>query len=357
MQAEKEIADTSEQEELYEHYRYIVDKGQSPLRIDKYLMNHIANTSRNRLQNACDAGCILVNGKPVKSNYKIRPLDDIQIVLPEPVREHELVPQDIPLNLLYEDEELVIVNKPAGMVVHPAYGNYKGTLMNALVYHFENLPRHPQLMHRPGLVHRIDKNTTGLLVIAKTDLAMNQLAKEFFERTIERHYLALVWGDFKEDEGTITGHIGRNLKDRKVMYVFPDGTHGKHAVTHYKVIERFGYVSLVQCKLETGRTHQIRVHMQYAGHPVFNDAEYGGNRILKGTTFTKYKQFVENCFSILGSARQALHAATLGFIHPKTQERMFFEAPLPNDMKDVLEKWRKYSNRIQLPEEEETEEG
>jgi 23S rRNA pseudouridine1911/1915/1917 synthase len=336
---EKEV---SEQEELYEHYHFSVDKGQSPLRIDKFLMNHVGNTSRNRIQNACDADCILVNGKAVKSNYKVKPGDEVQIVLPEPVREIELIPQNIPIDIVYEDDDLIIVNKRAGMVVHPAYGNYKDTLMNALVYHFENLPQHKGNVHRnrPGLVHRIDKNTSGLLVIAKTEIAMAQLAKEFYERTIERTYLALVWGDFKEDAGTVTGNIGRNLKDRKVMDVFPDGAHGKHAVTHYKVVERFGYVTLIECKLETGRTHQIRVHMKYASHPLFNDAEYGGDRILKGTTFTKYKQFIENCFELM--PRQALHALTLGFIHPVSQKRMSFESKLPPDFESVLEKWRNY---------------
>jgi 23S rRNA pseudouridine1911/1915/1917 synthase len=336
---EKEV---SEQEELYEHYHFSVDKGQSPLRIDKFLMNHVGNTSRNRIQNACDADCILVNGKAVKSNYKVKPGDEVQIVLPEPVREIELIPQNIPIDIVYEDDDLIIVNKRAGMVVHPAYGNYKDTLMNALVYHFENLPHHKGNVHRnrPGLVHRIDKNTSGLLVIAKTEIAMAQLAKEFYERTIERTYLALVWGDFKEDAGTVTGNIGRNLKDRKVMDVFPDGAHGKHAVTHYKVVERFGYVTLIECKLETGRTHQIRVHMKYASHPLFNDAEYGGDRILKGTTFTKYKQFIENCFELM--PRQALHALTLGFIHPVSQKRMSFESKLPPDFESVLEKWRNY---------------
>jgi 23S rRNA pseudouridine1911/1915/1917 synthase len=337
-----EEKDSAEQEELYEHYRFTVDKGQSPLRIDKYLMNHIANTSRNRIQNACDADCILINGKPVKSNYKVKPGDDLQIVLPEPVREIELIPQDIPIDIVYEDEDLIIVNKKAGMVVHPAYGNYKDTLMNALFYHFENLPHAKGSEHRnrPGLVHRIDKNTSGLLVIAKTEKAMAQLAKEFFERSIERTYLALVWGDFKEDSGTITGNIGRNMKDRKVMDVFPNGEYGKHAVTHYKVVERFGYVTLVECKLETGRTHQIRVHMKHAGHPLFNDGEYGGNKILKGTTFTRYKQFIENCFELM--PRQALHALTLGFIHPSTGKKMFFESKLPEDFEAVLAKWRHY---------------
>jgi 23S rRNA pseudouridine1911/1915/1917 synthase len=337
-----EEKESPEQEELYEHYRFTVDKGQSPLRIDKYLMNHIGNTSRNRVQNACEAECILVNGKAVKPNYKVKPGDDVQIVLPEPVRDIELIPQNIPLDIPYEDDDLIIVNKRPGMVVHPAYGNYKDTLMNALVYHFDNLPHQKGNEHRnrPGLVHRIDKNTSGLLVVAKTEKAMATLAKEFFDRTIDRTYLALVWGDFQEDSGTITGNIGRNLKDRKVMDVFKDEEYGKHAVTHYKVMERFGYVTLVQCKLETGRTHQIRVHMKHIKHPLFNDGEYGGDRILKGTTFTRYRQFIENCFELM--PRQALHALTLGFTHPATHQKMFFESKLPPDFEAVLEKWRHY---------------
>jgi 23S rRNA pseudouridine1911/1915/1917 synthase len=342
MTEETEIPDTGEQEELYEHYRITVERGKTPLRIDKYLMSRIENSSRNRLQNACDADCILVNGKPVRSSYKVKPFDEIVIVLPEPVREFEVIPQDIPLDILFEDEDIIIVNKPPGLVVHPAYGHYSGTLVNALAFHFQNLPQNPTMMHRPGLVHRIDKNTSGLLVIAKTELAMNALAKEFFERTIHRNYLALVWGDFKTDKGTVTGNIGRNLKDRKVMDVFPDGEYGKHAVTHYEVVERFGYVTLVRCKLETGRTHQIRVHMRHIGHPIFNDNEYGGDRILKGTTFTKYKQFVENCFAMI--PRQALHAATIGFIHPRSRAEMFFESKLPPDFEAVLAKWRKYTS-------------
>jgi 23S rRNA pseudouridine1911/1915/1917 synthase len=343
LKTEKEIADGRDQEELYEHYRFQVDKGQALMRIDKYLVNQIGNTSRNRVQHACFAESILVNGKAIKPNYKVKPGDDIQIVLPEPVRVLELVPENIPINIVYEDDDLVIVNKQAGMVVHPAYGNYRGTLANALLYHFGTLPHYGEMMEQPGLVHRIDKSTSGLMVIAKTELALTQLAKEFYERTIERLYYALVWGDFTEDSGTITGHIGRHLIDRKRMEVYPEGNHGKHAITHNKVIERFGYITLVQCKLETGRTHQIRVHMRYSGHSVFNDPDYLGNRIVKGTTFTKYKQFVENCFSILGQGRQALHAATLGFVHPRTQEKISFQAEMPDDMQQVLEKWRNYT--------------
>lgn len=338
--SESEDPELLDQDELYEHHRFIVEKGHMLIRIDKFLINRMPKISRNKIQHACEDGNILVNGKPVKSNYKVKPLDQISIVLPEPVRENELVPQDLPIDIVYEDEDIVIINKKAGMVVHPAYGNYTGTLMNALMFHFQNLPVHPGNMDRPGLVHRIDKNTSGLLVIAKTETAMNHLAKEFFERTIDRKYLALVWGDFKEDQGTITGNVGRNLKDRKVMDVFPNGDHGKHAVTHYKVIERFGYVTLIECKLETGRTHQIRVHMKFAGHPLFNDETYGGNQILKGTTFTKYRQFIENCFELM--PRHALHAKTLGFIHPTKGEKVFFESELPEDFVSVLEKWRSY---------------
>ena len=341
MNEEKEIVDAGDQEELYEHHRIRVERGQSPLRIDKFLMGRIESASRNRIQNACEAGCILVNGKPSKSSYKVKPEDEIVIVLPEPVREIEVIPENIPIDIVFEDDDLVIVNKPAGLVVHPAYGHYSGTLVNALVYHFQNLPDNPDKMHRPGLVHRIDKNTSGLLVVAKTELAMNQLAKEFFDRTIQRNYLALVWGDFKTEKGTVTGNIGRNLKDRKVMDVFPDGEYGKHAITHFEVVERFGYVTLVRCKLETGRTHQIRVHMKHIGHPIFNDGEYGGDKILKGTTFTKYKQFVQNCFEMI--PRQALHAATIGFIHPRTRQQLFFESKLPADFENVLQKWRKYA--------------
>lgn len=337
---QNEEGEVIEQDELFEHYRFTVDKGQSLLRIDKFLMNRLEHSSRNKIQQACDADCILVNGKAVKSSYKVKPMDEIQVVLPEPVRDIELIPQDIPIDIVYEDDDLVVINKPAGMVVHPAYGNYSGTLMNALVFHFQNLPQNESNRSRPGLVHRIDKNTSGLLVIAKSENAMTALAKEFFDRTIERKYSALVWGDFKEDEGTIIGNVGRSLKDRKIMDVFPSGEHGKHAVTHYKVIERFGYVTLIECKLETGRTHQIRVHMKFAGHPLFNDETYGGNRILKGTTFTRYKQFIDNCFELL--PRQALHAQTLGFIHPTTKEKMFFECPLPEDFSNVIEKWRNY---------------
>ncbi|MCD4834275.1 MAG: RluA family pseudouridine synthase [Bacteroidales bacterium] len=330
----------NEEQELFEHYRIEVDPGQKPLRIDKFLVNRIENASRSKIQSAADAENILVNQKPVKSNYKVKSNDIISIVMAYPPREIELIPENIPLNIVYEDDQLVIVNKEPGMVVHPSYGHYSGTLVNAMMYHLKDLPLYNTGDKRPGLVHRIDKNTSGLLVLAKTEQALNKLAKQFFDKTTERRYYALVWGTFKEKEGTITGHIGRNIKNRKVMHVFPDGSQGKHAVTHYKVLEELGYITLIECKLETGRTHQIRVHFQYIGHPLFNDFEYGGDQILKGTTFTKYKQFVQNCFNIL--PRQALHAKTLGFTHPSTGEYMRFESELPDDMTQVIEKWKRY---------------
>ncbi len=311
------------------------------LRIDKYLHAKIEGISRNKLQSSAKAGNILVNGAAVKSNYKVKPGDDISIVMAHPPREIELIPEDIPIIIVYEDEHLVVVNKAAGMVVHPGYGNYTGTLVNALVHHFDNLPRQNDEDIKPGLVHRIDKNTSGLILVAKTEFAQTRLAKYFFDREIDRLYHALVWGDFKEDEGTITGHIGRSLKNRKVMDVFPDGEYGKPAITHYRVLERFGYVTLVECKLETGRTHQIRAHFRHIGKPLFNDATYGGDQILKGTTFTKYKQFVKNCFNIL--PRHALHAKTLGFKHPKTGKQVFFDSELAEDMQQVIEKWRSYA--------------
>lgn len=337
---QSEDSDSPEvEQELYEHFRFVVDGGQSLLRIDKYLLNKLEGVSRTRIQNAADAGNILVNNQPIKPSYRVKPHDVVSIVLPHPPRIIELIPQDIPINIVYEDDDLLLVNKTPGLVVHPGYGNYTGTLMNALVYHFQQLPKYTDDM-RPGLLHRIDKNTSGLLVIAKSERALNQLALQFFNHTIERLYYALVWGDFAEDEGTITGNLDRSLKDRKLRQVVPDGSRGKHAVTHYKVIERFGYVTLVQCKLETGRTHQIRVHMQYIGHPLFNDIEYGGDRIVKGTTHTKYKQYIENCFAIC--PRHALHAKTLGFKHPNGKW-MSFDSELPDDMKNLVEKWRKYA--------------
>lgn len=327
-------------EELYEHYRYVVDKGQNLLRIDKYLVNKIENVSRSKIQSAALAGNILVNNKPVKSNYKVKPNDVISIVLTYPPRKMEIIPQDIPINIIYEDNDLMVINKEPGMVVHPGHGNYTGTLINALTYHLKDLPLFSLGEIRPGLVHRIDKNTSGLLVIAKTELALNRLAKQFNDRTVDRKYIALVWGNLEKDEGTITGHIDRNPKDRTKMYVIPGGVSGKPAVTHYKVIERIGYVNLVECKLETGRTHQIRVHFQYIKHPLFNDEEYGGKKILKGTTFSKYKQFVQNCFKVL--SRHALHAKSLGFIHPVSGEKMFFDSEIPNDMTQTITKWRNY---------------
>lgn len=341
----KEFTENQEPEEddqeLFEHYKIIADKGQEPLRIDKFLMDRIPNTSRSKLQAAAVNGNIHVNKVAVKSNFRVKPGDSISIVLPYPVREIELIPQDIPLDIIYEDDTVILLNKPSDMVVHPGYGNYSGTLVNALIYHFDKLPAAKDgIPGRPGLVHRLDKNTTGIMIVAKTEHALAHLSKQFFDRTIERRYIALAWGDIQED-GTITGNLARSLKNRKVMDVFPDGDYGKHAVTHYKVLKRYGYVTLLECKLETGRTHQIRVHMKYIGHPLFNDNEYGGDKILKGTTFTKYRQFINNCFEIL--PRQALHAKRLEFTHPKTGERMNFESEeLPLDFKTVLDKWDTY---------------
>jgi 23S rRNA pseudouridine1911/1915/1917 synthase len=334
-------------EELFEHFRFDVPKGQLLLRIDKFLMNLIPNATRNKIQNAATAGDIYVNDVPVKSNYRVKPLDIVRIMLTHPPFENRVDPENIPLDIVYEDDTLLLINKPAGFVVHPGHGNYTGTLVNALAYHFDNLPMNSS--ERPGLVHRIDKDTTGLLVIAKTEAAMTHLAKQFEAKTSEREYVAMVWGTVKEDEGTIEGNIARHVKDRMQMSVFEDPTIGKHAVTHYKVLERFGYVTLVSCILETGRTHQIRVHMKHIGHPIFNDERYGGNLILKGTTFTKYKQFIDNCFKVL--PRQALHAKTLGFIHPTTGEMMRFDTELPQDMQECIEKWRNYSKSHEVVEE------
>lgn len=328
--------------DLFEHHHIIADPGQEALRIDKFLMDRIPNTTRSKLQAAARNGHVWVNQKTVKPNYKIKGGDDISIRLPYPVREIELIPEDIPLEIHYEDDQLCVVNKPMNMVVHPGYGNYTGTLVNALVFHFSNLPDRPDYHDRPGIVHRIDKNTTGLLLVAKTEHALSHLSKQFYDRTTQRKYYALVWGDVKEDAGRVEGHIGRSLKNRKVMTVFPDEDYGKHAITNYKVIKRYGYTTLVECKLETGRTHQIRVHMKHIGHPLFNDNEYGGDAILKGTTFTKYKQFVQNCFKIL--PRQALHAKSIGFEHPKTGKMMHFESELPDDFREVLEKWENYAH-------------
>lgn len=335
------------EDELFEHFRFDVPKGQLLLRIDKFLMNLIPNATRNKIQNAATAGDIYVNDVPVKSNYRVKPLDIVRIMLTHPPFENRVDPENIPLDIVYEDDTLLLINKPAGFVVHPGHGNYTGTLVNALAYHFDNLPMNSS--ERPGLVHRIDKDTTGLLVIAKTEAAMTHLAKQFEAKTSEREYVAMVWGTVKEDEGTIEGNIARHVKDRMQMSVFEDSTIGKHAVTHYKVLERFGYVTLVSCILETGRTHQIRVHMKHIGHPIFNDERYGGNLILKGTTFTKYKQFIDNCFKVL--PRQALHAKTLGFIHPTTGEMMRFDTELPQDMQECIEKWRNYSKSHEVVEE------
>ncbi len=331
-------------EQGFEHYKFTANEGQEALRVDKFLMNFIENATRNRIQQAAKEGHILVNDTAVKSSYKVKANDVVRVVLSYPPHESPILAEDIPLNIVFEDESVIIINKPAGMVVHPGHGNYTGTLVNGLMHHIKNLPVNSN--ERPGLVHRIDKDTSGLLVVAKTELAMNKLAKQFFNRTTERFYYALVWGNMEQDSGTIEGNIGRNLKNRLQQDVFPDGTHGKHAVTHYKVLERFLYVSLVQCKLDTGRTHQIRAHFKYIGHPLFNDERYGGDKILKGTTFTKYKQFIQNCFKII--PRQALHAKTLGFIHPKTGKKMHFETELPDDFKNVIEKWRAYTQNQSL---------
>ncbi len=334
----------SEKQE-FEHYKFVADKGQNPLRVDRFLLNFVEFATRNKIQNSIKAGNVRVNDSIVKANYKVKAEDVVTVVLDYPKEKNELLPQDIPLNIVYEDKDLLVVNKEAGMVVHPGYGNYDGTLVNAVAFHVSNLPNMGE-EDRPGLVHRIDKNTSGILVIAKTERAMIDLAKKFAERDLNRKYIALVWGNVKENEGTITGHIGRNLKNRKVMDVFSDGEHGKHAVSHYKVLERFGYTTLIECTLETGRTHQIRVHFKHIGHPVFNDDEYGGDAILKGTTFTKYKQFVQNCFKIC--SRQALHAKSLGFTHPTTKKEMFFDSELAEDMQQLIEKWRNYATHQQL---------
>jgi 23S rRNA pseudouridine1911/1915/1917 synthase len=335
MQEENE----EQEDDLFEHHRITVDKGQSLLRIDKFLIARIQNATRNKIQLAIDSGFVKVNEKIIKASYKIKPEDIVVIALPTPPRDTEVLPEEIPLNIVYEDEDLLVVNKPAGMVVHPAHENWTGTLVNALVHHFQNLPTSQN--GRPGLVHRIDKDTSGLLVIAKTELAMTHLARQFYDHSIERTYLALVWGEPKPPAATIDAHVGRSLKDRRITTVFPDGDFGRNAITHYKTLEGLYYVSLLVCNLETGRTHQIRSHMQYIGHPIFNDAMYGGDKILKGTSFTKYKQFVDNCFKLM--PRQALHAKTLGFVHPRTGKFMQFDSQLPPDFAAVLEKWRTYS--------------
>ena len=336
---------SEESSELFEHFDFTASSGQTPLRVDKFLMNFIDNATRNKIQKAAANGNILVNNKSVKSSYKVKSGDRVSIVYSYPKLTNELIPQDIPIKIDYEDDDILIVNKDAGMVVHPGFGNYDGTLVNALAYHFDNLPN-KSLENRPGLVHRIDKNTSGILVIAKNEESMTQLSKKFEERDLNRLYIALVWGDIKNDSDTIRGNIGRSLKNRKIMTVFPDGEYGKNAITKYKVIERFGYVTMVQCKLETGRTHQIRAHFKHIGHPLFNDAEYGGDVILKGTTFTKYKQFVQNCFKTC--PRQALHAKSLEFKHPKTNSLVSFNSDLPDDMLMLVEKWRNYSKNQRI---------
>ena len=353
MENDEILEETSgEKEELFEHFRFVVDPGTEIVRLDRYLTNLMAHTSRNRIQQAAKADCILVNDKPVKSNYRVHPRDVISILLPRPVHVFELVAEDIPLDIVYEDEDVILINKPAGMVVHPAVGNFTGTLVNALLWHFQGQRNAAGEEVKPLLVHRIDKNTSGIMIVAKSEIAQMKLAANFFEHTIDRRYQALVWGDFPDDEGTVVGNVGRNPQNRMVMTVFPeDSEQGKHAVTHYRVIERFGYVTLIECRLETGRTHQIRVHMKHIGHPLFNDESYGGNEILKGTTFTKYKQFVNNCFKVL--PRQALHAKSLGFVHPVSGKYMLFDSDLPADMAEALDKWRNYAKHKQLEEDDE----
>lgn len=342
MAYEPELIEQEEQD-LFEHLRVVVDKGQSLLRIDKFLMHRVENASRNRIQNAIELGNVLVNDKPIKSSYRVKPLDVISVVLPHPPRDTEVYPENIPINIVYEDDDVLVVDKAAGMVVHPGYNNYTGTLVNALVYHFQQLPTLPGNDGRPGLVHRIDKDTSGLLLISKNERSMSWLAKQFFDHTITRKYIALVWGDLVED-GTVTGYIGRSIADRRVMSIYDDPEKGKWSVTHYKVMERMGYVTLIECQLETGRTHQIRAHMRHIGHPLFSDATYGGDKILKGTVFSKYKQFVENCFELM--PRQALHAQTLGFLHPTQKKQILFESPLPPDFESVLLKWRRYTANV-----------
>jgi len=330
-------------EELYVHHELIVDLGQGAMRLDTYLAQKLEYISRTKIERATKAKLVYVNDKPEKASYKVRPNDVIVVKLEHPKRDYTITPEDIPLNIVFEDKDLIIVNKESGMVVHPAHGHFTGTLVHALAHHISDSELFKTDDVRPGLVHRIDKDTSGLLVIAKTELAKNYLAKQFFDHSTKRRYYALVWGNFTEDEGTIEGHIGRHPKNRQIMYVFPDGEYGKEAITHYKVIRRYSYVTLIECRLETGRTHQIRAHMKHIGHPLFNDVSYGGDKILKGTTFTKYKQFVQNCFKIL--PRQALHAKSLGFIHPSSKKEMLFESELPTDIADVLEKWENYTEQ------------
>jgi len=327
-------------DELFEHHRIVVDGGQALVRIDKFLMDRLPNVTRTKIQQGIHDGFVKVNEVVTKPNYRIRPEDVITVSFPEPPRDTDVKPENIPLNIVYEDNDLLVVNKPAGMVVHPAFQNWSGTLVNALTYHFQHLPEMPGNDGRPGLVHRIDKDTSGLLVIAKTEKAMTSLAKQFFDHSIERTYWALVWGELAHESGTINVAVGRSLKDRRVTTTFPDGDFGRTAITHYRVLKNLRYVTLIECKLETGRTHQIRAHMKHLGHPLFNDATYGGDQVLKGTTFTKYKQFVDNCFKII--PRQALHAKTLGFIHPSTGKHIQFDSDLPEDFAAVIEKWEHY---------------
>jgi len=338
-----------ENSELYEHFRIEVDPGQAHTRIDKFLFNRIQNASRNKIQTAAKAGNVLVNEQAVKSNYKVRPGDVISIVMSHPPRDVDIMPEDIPLIIHYEDDDVIIVNKQAGLVVHPGHGNYTGTLLHGLAYHFQQSGQSNIENGFGYLVHRIDKDTSGLLLVAKNEEAQTKLAKQFFDHSIDRTYEALVWGEPKEEEGTIEGSIARNPHDRTQMTVFPENEKGKEAITHYKILRKFGYVSLLECVLETGRTHQIRAHLKYMGHPLFNDQKYGGHQILKGTTFTKYKQFVQNCFKII--PRQALHARSIGFVHPKTGKKLSFTSDLPDDMKEVLAKWEHYTVRKQLDEE------
>ncbi len=333
-----------EEDELYEHHRIVADKGQGLMRLDHYLKHHLANVTRTKIQNAIDVESVKVNERVMKASYKVKPFDVITISLAHPPRDNEIIPQDIPLNIIYEDADLLILNKEAGMVVHPGHGHWDGTLVNALVYYFQNLPTHKNGEARPGLVHRIDKDTSGLLVIAKTDFAMAHLARQFYDHSIERTYHALVWGEPKTDSGTIVGHIGRSPRDRKIMAVFTDGSQGKSAITHYKILQKYRYLSLMQCNLETGRTHQIRAHFQHIGHPLFSDTTYGGDKILRGTTAGAYKAFVENCFETM--PRQALHAKSLGFIHPRTGQWLQFDSELPSDFQAVIEKWDNYTNQL-----------
>ena len=333
---------TDDGRELWEHYHFTADKGQALLRIDKYLVARIINTSRNRVQQAAEAGCIFVNGKVVKSNYRVKPLDEISVVMDRPKYENEIIPEDIPLDIVYEDNDLLVVNKPAGLVVHPGHGNYSGTLVNALAYHFKDNPEYDVNDPRMGLVHRIDKDTSGLLVVAKTPDAKTSLGKQFFNKTTKRQYVAVVWGEMEETDGTIEGNIGRSLKDRLQMTVFPDGDMGKHAVTHYHTLENLRHVAVVRCQLETGRTHQIRVHMKHIGHPLFNDSRYGGDKVLRGVNSGKYMQFIHNCFDTC--PRQALHAKTLGFVHPRTGKQMDFNSEIPDDMRQLIDRWENYAS-------------